>query len=783
MDYTQLQQPQDWRFYLGDLPEAWRKDFDDTGWHPVCVPHDWAVAQPFSRQWSSGTGYAQGGTGWYRHRFYLPEEARGKHITVRFDGVYKNSFVWCNSYYLGNRPNGWVPFAYDISAQACFGQEENVLCVKVEHPDVADCRWYTGSGITRPVTVVVEEAVHTAVDGVFFATPQVSAAQAQVTVETAMHNDAAAAWSGAVRHVLKDEQGNAALTLESALSLPAGARKLVKASGTVEKPRLWSPESPYLYVLETYAVGAQSCLLDRRRVGVRAFAFDADKGFSLNGVSTKLKGVCVHDDAGCLGAAVPAEVWRRRLEKLKAMGCNAVRMSHNPHAACLYDLCDEMGFLVMDEAFDEWEAPKNKWSTGHNVYPPKHEGYALQFPTWHKRDLQEQIRHNRNHPCILMWSIGNEIDYPNDPYCHPLFTSMTGNNDAAKPAAERQYNPAKPNAERLTTLCAMLCEEAREADPTRPITLAAAFPELSMRLGFLDPLDVAGYNYKEHLYAESRQKFPHKPFLGSENSHSLAAWRAVTDNDAISGQFLWTGIDYLGEAHGWPIRGSGAGLLTTAGFEKPGYYRRQALWATAPVLHLVTGAADRGEGEWKPVQESWNYACGQAVEVRCYTNLHSAELFLNGESQGVRDMDAARAYLSWTLPFAPGELTVRSGRLADSLYTVYAASQMALRACPAAGIAGQRPSLLQVEVEMRDCMGRWVSSDASMLHVQVQGGALVGLENGDLSDVSDYASDSRRAYHGRLLLYLRPQQDSVRVTVRSENAQAEASFSPFACGM
>lgn len=265
-----------------------------------------------------------------------------------------------------------------------------------------------------------------------------------------------------------------------------------------------------------------------------------------------------------------------------------------------------------------------------------HQGYYEYFSQHHSEDLNAMILRDRNHPSVILWSIGNEIDYPNDPYCHPRFETMTGNNDANKPEEERRYNPDRPNAERLKDLAAMLAEEVRAIDVTHPVTLAAAFPELSSHLGFLDALDVAGYNYKEHLYEESHERFPQLPFLGSENSHSLEAWQAVTDNDYISGQFLWTGIDYLGEAQGWPYRASGAGLLTLAGFEKSGYYRRMSFWSESPMAHLATVRAEAAAAapcsEWIPYLEYWNYREGEQVDVVCYTNLSRAELFLNGES-------------------------------------------------------------------------------------------------------------------------------------------------------
>lgn len=563
-----------WQFHLGEVESAWYKGYDEQAeaenpWRPVSLPHDWSIEHPFDESHSSGTGYVCGGIGWYRLRFKLPEDIESKAVWITFGGVYKNSRVWCNSNYLGMRPSGYASFSYDISQFAVPGS--NVIAVRVEHTDLADSRWFTGSGIYRDVTLTVTDPVHFVQDGVFVSTVSANADEALLRIE----------WQ---------------LSAPSDVSFALGGQT-VTGSGQcgevllhVDHPRLWSPEDPALYVLRCHA-GSDRIEIP---VGIRTIRFDADTGFYLNDVNMKLKGVCLHHDAGALGAAVPKCVWRRRLEKLKAAGCNAIRTAHNPPDTHLLDLCDEMGFLVMDEAFDEWEGCKNKWWQGHNVYPPKHFGYADAFPDWHERDLAAMVRRDRNHPCVILWSIGNEIDYPNDPYCHPLFQTMTGNNDANKPAQERIYNPDKPNARRLAVLAKELSAIVKQHDTTRPVTAALAYPELSNLIGYADALDVAGYNYKEHLYQADRAKYPGRVIYGSENGHDEEQWLAVRDNPDICGQFLWTGIDYLGEAGGWPVRLSAAGLLTTAGFEKEAYYKRRALWTggTAqpaviePGLHL-----------------------------------------------------------------------------------------------------------------------------------------------------------------------------------------------------
>ena len=790
------------RFHLGDCPDAWQAWYDDSDWESVSLPHDWSVTLPFSREYSSGTGYLAGGIGWYRFRITPRESWKGRRLYLAFDGVYKNSRVWCNSYYLGNRPNGYISFTYDITEQFSFGRE-NVICVCADHRDIADSRWFTGSGITRKVQLLVQEPVHVIPGSMAFETPEVSSQKAHFRASCEIKNDTQqdVQITAKFRLVKTESTESAIENCSSAadkmqaevsvnMHIPAGTACRAKATGEVLSPALWSPDSPDLYTLETRLcpaddVSGEACcgkeyMADSRRVGIRSIRFDPDTGFFLNDKNMLIKGVCVHHDAGCLGAAVPVPVWERRLKKLKDMGCNAIRMSHNPHMPELYDLCDSMGFLVIDEAFDEWEGPKNKWSTGHNVYPPKHQGYYLDFPRWHKEDLTDLVRRDRCHPSIIMWSIGNEIDYPNDPYCHSSFTTMTGNNDADKPAEERQYNPKRPDAGRLAVLAGRLTKIVKEIDTTRPVTLAAAFPELSSRLGFLDSLDVAGYNYKEHLYEESHRRFPDKPFIGSENGHSLEAWEAVTKNPYISGQFLWTGIDYLGEAKGWPIHGSGAGLLTLAGFEKPGYYRRQSLWSSKPMIHLSTARPDADRGEWTPVSDTWNYPEEEEVLVKCYTNLPQAEIWLNEKCLGTFQKDPARDAIILTTAYVPGTLKAL-GKASDgtevshALTTTGTTCKISLHCYEDTLPSATEPAFRQIEVLMKDTWGNPVLSDTSLLHVNAENGRILGLENGDLADVTDYCAAFRRVYHGRLLIYVNYIDEEKEMTI-TVSGDAEANI-------
>lgn len=644
----------DWKFFLGDEPDADYMGFDDNAWQNVTIPHDWSVEHPFDKSNASGTGYVCGGTAWYRKHFTLPDDIKGKRVRVTFGGIYKHSRVFINSNHLGGRAYGYSTFTFDISDFVRAG--ENVLSVRVEHEQIADSRWFTGSGIYRDVTIEIAEMNCFEKDGVFVTTEKTEGENAVIRVEyRTIGCDEA-------EFIVEDKYGN---TVAS-----AGCEKTEgEVKITVPSAELWSPDTSTMYNLVCHSFkDCRICDALNIPFGIRTISFDADKGFFLNGINTKIKGVCIHHDAGALGAAVPSDVWKRRLEKFKESGCNAVRTAHNPPSSDLLDLCDRLGFLVMDEAFDEWEGAKNKWWQGHNVYPPKRYGYAEDFPLWHKADLEAMILRDRNHPCVIMWSIGNEIDYPNDPYVTPLFKEVLGNNDNGKPKEERMYDNKRPDASRLTTVAKRLVDIAHGIDTSRPVLSAMSFPELSTRTGFADTLDISGYNYREYLYEEDHRRFPDRVIFGSENGHGCKEWYAVRDNDYICGQFLWTGIDFLGECRGWPVRISQAGMLDLCGYEKPLFWRRKALWTDEPFVKI---AVSKGEKEKTNIwTDSFVYSAddGEKIQVRCYTNEKEAELFINGRSLGKKQPENENEMcIHWEIPFEKGQLYVKTPSAEDTL--------------------------------------------------------------------------------------------------------------------
>lgn len=408
-----------WFFHLGDINYAGAEFFDHSDWKTLDLPHDWSVEQIASPDNASRTGFLPGGIGWYRKELDVPADRKGQKAYIYFEGVYNNSEVFINRKWIEKRPNGYISFMYDLSPYINWGGR-NVLAVRVDHSQSADSRWYTGSGIYRDVYLVYANPVHINLWGVSYEA-EVKGKNATLAIRTELNNTTDKPATLTVKQEVFDKEHRKVGSSSKNISLQGNRVETLEQSCQITSPVLWDLETPYLYTIKTL-VTQNGKVIDESEThaGIRTLAFDPDKGFSLNGQNRKIKGVCIHHDGGCLGAAVTKEVWRRRLSVLKEIGCNAIRLSHNPQAPYLYDLCDELGLLVKDEAFDEWEYPKKKWITGWNNGIPGFQGSAGYFREWAERDLADMIRHDRNHPSIIMWSIGNEVDYPNDPYSHPI---------------------------------------------------------------------------------------------------------------------------------------------------------------------------------------------------------------------------------------------------------------------------------------------------------------------------------------------------------------------------
>jgi len=757
-----------WKFFKGDATGAERESYNDGKWRTLDLPHDWSIEGPFSKEWASGTGYLPGGIGWYRKSFTIAQPATNNKTFIYFDGVYKNSEVWINGHYLGKRPNGYIPFQYELSPYLKSGK--NVLAVKVDHSKFADSRWYPGSGIYRSVYLITKSPVYIPTWGVSFSTPKVSGQEAVADIAVSVSNSLAK--DAAITIESKISKGNKILAkAKKELSIRSKSNELVKFSMPVDQPKLWSPDTPELYTL-TVTVLKEGKKLDeyKEQAGFRSIRFDANDGFFLNGKNMKLKGVCVHHDAGALGAAVPREVWLRRLQKLKEVGCNAIRMSHYPHQDYMYDLCDELGFLVMDEAFDEWEEGKNKWIEGWNAGKPGKDGYHEYFKEWAGRDLKDMVLRARNHPSVIMWSIGNEIDYPNDPYTHEVLN--TGRNPQIY---GKGHLADHPPVSRLAELSKRLVEVVKQVDTTRPVTAALAGVVMSNTTSYPQNLDIVGYNYQEYRYEEDHKAYPKRIIYGSENGKNTEAWTAVDTSKNIFGQFLWTGFDFMGEARMWPVRSSGAGLLDLAGFPKTDFYLRQSLWLGKPVAYLTASKITAGEERpGRSTKPSWNWEKGDKVRVNCITNAERAELFLNGKSLGQKAKAGSPRGLFWEVEYEPGELSVKAideNKETASFNLKTSGAPASIRAtADKTQLQQNRKEVVHLEAEIKDEAGNLVYEASNEVTATIEGPAvLLGLESGDLASHENYQSNKRKVYNGKLLAYIQStgKPGNVKVTFNS----------------
>ncbi|GAO30666.1 sugar-binding domain-containing protein [Geofilum rubicundum] len=758
----------DWKFQLGDPQEAAAPDFDDSRWRSLNLPHDWSVEGTYSPHHASATGYLPGGIGWYRKQIDIPTSQANQKIYLYLEGVYRNGEVFINGHSLGMRPNGYISYMHDLTPHLNFGGK-NTIAVRVDHSESADSRWYTGSGIYRDVYLVTAHPIHIDQWGIHFTTPKVTSRKAEVQVATSLTNHSGTPTPLTVTQELRDKNQIQVASTSSRLSLEGGEQGSVTQKMDLSNPHLWSLDTPYLYTLVT-KVYANNEVIDQSdiKVGVRTLDFDPDKGFALNGVSMNLKGVCLHHDAGSLGAAVPREVWKRRLLALKELGTNAIRTSHNPQAPDLYELCDELGLLVLNEAFDEWEYPKKKWIEGWNQGEPGFQGHAAFFEEWAATDLKDMILRDRNHPSIIMWSIGNEVDYPNDPYSHPVLDQ-----EGIGQQHVRGYQPDQPHADRLGAIAERFAAIVRKYDPTRPVTAGLAGPVMSNETDYPGALDVVGYNYTENRYESDHKKYPDRIFYGSENRHGLSEWKHVRDKDYIFGQFLWTGIDYLGEAHRWPSRGFTSGLLDLAGYKKPRAYFRQSLWSNEPMVYLGTYPNGRGRNHLSSDADPvWNYQEDQTIRVVSYTNCETVQLLLNGEKIGepVAQNDET-GIIHWDLPFEGGTLEAigyTNGR-ETARYQIQTSGRpesISAQIWDNKQAIDKDFGVAQIEVEILDAEGKHVVLADNEISVRVRGPfSLLGMEASNPQDMGNYKNNRLRAFNGRMIVYIQANGEAGEGTI------------------
>ena len=748
----------DWCFILADDSTAMKPGYDDSRWRQLTLPHDWSVESAPSQELASCTGYLPGGIGWYRKTFRVDDDAARYYIY--FEGVYNRSDVYLNGHLLGHRPNGYVSFMYDLTPYLN-REGDNVIAVRVDHSRYADSRWYTGSGIYRDVYLIAAPDVHLSQWGVAYRAAKLTDRSATIEVDVAVDNHTAQSQQVQARITMFDAEGKQVASAVKNATVAANSTNCQQSTVNCQlrNPHRWNLDDPYLYTLRVELLsGGQVIDKTEVRAGLRTLEFSADKGFALNGVNMKVKGVCLHHDAGVLGAVVPPEVWRRRIESLKAMGANAIRMSHNPQAPIVYDLCDELGMLVMDEGSDEWEFPKRKWIKGWNKGEPGYQGTADFFEEWIERDITDIVRRDRNHPSVFLWSVGNEVDYPNDPYSHPVLDGSS----ISQPMFGG-YDPKRPHAERIGKIAKRLAACIRAVDSSRPVTGALAGVVMSNETEYPEAVDVVGYNYTENRYDTDHKKYPNRIIYGSETRSDFSAWKDVRDKEHIFGQFIWTGTDYLGESGAWPSRGLHTGLLNFANYAKPRGKFREAHWSTTPMIYI--GTYNRGRGRWGDhlsidAFDSWNYRDGQLIRVVCYTNTAQAQLKLNGEVIGeMRPYDDTSGMIHWDVPYAPGTLTAEGYDAEGTLqatYTIHTSGRpYSLRATLLEPEVSAHGGTAQVLVEVLDEEGHLVKLADNMVSCQVSGPArLLGLENSDNRDMTHPKARQRRVYQGYLVAYV-----------------------------
>jgi beta-galactosidase len=763
-----------WRFHLGDMANAQQPAVNDASWATLNLPHDWSIEGKFSKDNPATPegGALPGGIGWYRKTFSVPPTAQNKKVYIDFDGVYQKSTVWLNGHQLGFRPNGYISFRYELTPYLNFGGR-NTIAVEVDNSVQPNSRWYSGSGIYRNVWLVTTSG-DAAFDhwGTYITTPKVNRKEATVYIESRINRYRTLNKELKLVTTIYNKEGKAVAKNSTAIwTKKVKMAELFDQVIKVPQPVLWSVDKPYLYKVAS-AIMAGDVVLDSdtTNLGIRYFNFDPDKGFSLNGKPMKILGVCDHHDLGSLGAAINTRALERQLQILKEMGCNGIRTSHNPPAPELLNLCDKMGLLVMDEAFDCWEVGKVKYD------------YHLYFKEWHKRDLEDQILRDRNHPSVIIWSIGNEIP-------------QQGDTSALRVAPE-------------------LAAIVHSMDTTRPLTTANDRPDTTNQIIKSGAIDLIGYNYHEFNYAAFHDRYPGKKFIATETTSGLemrgyydmpsdsiriwpvrwdkpftgnpgntvsaydnvrppwgstheATWKVMKKYDFLSGMFVWTGFDYMGEPtpYSWPSRSSYFGIIDLAGFPKDIYYMYQSEWTNKPVLHIFP---------------HWNWTPGKLVDVWAfYNHADQVELFLNGKSLGIKKKTGDDLHIMWRVKYEPGTLKAVSRKngkvvLTRVIHTAGAAAKIELVA-DRQNINADGKDLSFITVRILDKDGNLVPNADNLVNFKLSGpGFIAGVDNGDEVSHDPFKADYRKAFNGLALAIVqtKPTAGSITFTATSKDLQS-----------
>ena len=759
----------DWRFVLADSAHMADVDYNDSHWRKLSLPHDWAIEGDFyaGNPSGAGGGALPGGVGWYRKTFSIPltpSQNGGTSCFIEFDGVYMNSTVYVNGQKVGFRPYGYSSFEYDITEYLKRG--ENIIAVRVDNSDQPNSRWYSGCGIYRHVWLTQTEHTHVAHWGTY------------VTSSLSKNNKTA------TFNVMVEVANKTKDTQITNILLDAEGKEIAKSNGStlqVKNPHLWTLDNPYIYKVRTeIRVGDKIVDVYETNTGVRSFRFDPKAGFSLNSVPVKINGVCEHHDFGCLGAALNEDALHRKLVKLKAMGVNAIRSSHNPPAPELLNMCDTMGLIVMDESFDMWRRKKTQ------------NDYARFFDEWHERDLSDLVKRDRNHPCILMWSIGNEVleqwssADADELTLEQANLILNAGHDASTLAHGEEMTPNALLTQHLANII-------KKYDKTRPITAGCNEPDPKNHLFKSGAIDIIGFNYHHQWIKDVPKNFPNKPFIMSESVSALQTrgyymmpsdsiyvapkewwmpytdpsfmcsaydnmhaswsstheqtWDVVKHTPYVGGQFIWTGFDYIGEPtpYGFPARSSYFGIIDLAGFPKDIYYMYQSEWTNKPVLHLFP---------------HWNWLPGQEIDMWCYyNNADEVELYVNGKSQGVRRKADSHVYhVSWRVKYEPGEVKVvaRKAAVKNGYPEIVATQTIKTAGQPdhlrlTTDYKGKTTTFVNVEVVDKD--GNLCPWAENQVFFETTGGLeIIGVDNGSQFSMERFKDTKRKAFMGKCMV-------------------------------
>jgi len=742
---------ENWKFILQDSAAFKSAEFNDENWRSINLPHDWSIEGSFSKTAPSGTGGGAlpGGIGWYRKEFHLQHSDSSKEIYINFDGIYQNSEVYINGHLLGKRPNGYISFQYNLTPYLNYGLPTNVIAVRADNSDQPNSRWYSGSGIYRNVWLLKTHPIHIDLWGTHVITPIVSEEQAEIEITASIKNTTSKDENIVVIHTLVNKELKTILQKQSSINIAPRSNTDVQQNLQLANPILWSIENPYLYKIVTI-IKLNNKIIDEYEtpIGIRYFEFNAEQGFLLNGKHVKIKGVCNHHDMGALGSALNLRAKERQLEILKEMGCNGIRTTHNPPSPELLDLCDRMGFIVQNESFDVWAMKKVK------------NDYAKYWDEWHVRDLTDHLLRDRNHPSLFSWSIGNEILEQWDT------TGITIAKELA--AIVKQYAPNMP----VTSGC-------NDPEPHNNIIKSGA-------------LDLIGFNYHHETFEQFPEKFKGLKFIGTETTSSLNSrgeykmpsdstnrwpirwdipfydgmhgnlcssydncsapwgsthaetWKLIKKHDYLSGMYIWTGFDYLGEPtpYQWPSRSSYFGIIDLAGFPKDAYYMYQSEWTNKPVLHIFP---------------HWNWKEGQNIDIWAYTNFEEVELFINNKSQGKQTKNGEEVKIKWNVNFESGILKAigknTNGQTKEVVInTAGKAAKIKLEADKKT-IKADGSDLSFITVSILDKEDNIVPYANNLVNFEVSDLlTIAGVDNGLQTSLESFKANNRKAYNGKCLL-------------------------------